>query len=924
MPNPLHTEATALLNQVLDLAPAARPAFLERACEGAPALLELVASLLAHMDQLDAFLEAPVVLPQLACEMPVPQPGQTLGHWRVVRELGRGGMGLILLVERSDGAVHQSAALKIVQQRGLDASALARFQRERQILAGLNHADIARLIDAGSTGDGRPYFVMELSEGVPIDQYCADMKLSLQQRIALFARVCHAVHYAHQHLVLHRDLKPANILVAQDGTLKLLDFGIASALGEDTAPDAGRAPLTPQFASPEQLAGAPLSIGSDIYSLGLVLYRLLTGQSPFDADAAGMAPERPAATRPSDAIALAAARQAGAAPALASDMVLQPGRKLARQLRGDLDHILLKALQTDPERRYASADAFARDLQRSLRNEAVHAAPPSWLYRSGKLLRRHPWAFGASGVALAALVIGAGVALWQAREARAAREVAELRFDQTRQLARTMLFDVNDALEKGPTAAREKLLATALLYLRQLAGDGALQPALRRDVASAYERLGDIAGNQVGDNLGRTKDAEAHYLAALKLREAAVQAGQTPLLEDLVGLREVHRRLADIAWGQARVAEARQHYEVAIGAARQAAALTGTPAEALELLSRRRYGAAILYTRGQPNAGQLPAALKQFAELELALQAFMRQYPANADALKVYVPVLSQLVDLQRVTGQLEAARQTAMLSKTLAEKKVAASPDDSRWARQLSVIRRQIGDILIEQGQNAAGLAEIRQALAIRVALAAKDPSNERAARDVAVGHSAIADAMLATGDYGAAEAAFTLARDTFAAQARSNPANAAVRAGLIELELARANTQYLQQHLAAASQTLKALRVQLAAAKADALLDARIDLLEAQLGAGAPAYASAEQALPLLLKESERDPLDTYQQRESAQAWQKVGMIGLRAGQRASGCRYLALAAQRYDALDGARRLNAADQAARIQLRLQRTPCT
>lgn len=911
----LHSQATAILGQALDLPPDERSAFVARACTGAPALHALVTSLLSRVDQLDDFLEAPLITPD-------PQAGDTFGHWRVLRELGRGGMGVVLLVERSDGAVDQQAALKVMRQHALGPQARARFQRERQILASFTHADIARLIDAGNAHDGRPYVVMELANGVPIDRYCAEQQLTLQQRVQLFARVCRAVHYAHQHLVLHRDLKPANILVSADGTLKLLDFGIASALGNEGEGDATGWPLTPHYASPEQLAGQPLSVASDLYALGLILYRLLTGQSPFGL--AHDAHARPAPTRASDAIAQAAALRAGAAPALASDAVLQPGRRLARQLRGDLDHILIKTLQRDPALRYASAADLDSDLQRYLQHQPVLAAPPSWRYRGAKLLRRHPLAIAASAVAVAALVTGAGVATWQAREARAARLVAEQRFDQTRQLARTMLFDVNDSLEKGPTAAREKLVATALLYLRQLAGDGALQPALRRDVASAYERIGDIAGNQVGANLGRTKEAEAHYLAALKLREAAVLPGQPAAIDDLVGLREVHRRLADIAWGQGRVDEARQHHEVAIAAARRAAAMSGTPADALELLSRERYGAAILYTRGQPNAGDLAQSLQRFAALETDLRAFMRAHPENADAVKVYVPVLSQLVDLQRVTGQLDGAIKTARLSETLAEQKVLAAPDDARWLRQLSVTERQIGDILIEQGQNAAGLAAILKGQALREGIAAKDPSNERAARDVAIGQSAIADAMMATRDYAAAEAAFTRARDTFELQSQKNPANAGLRAGVIDLELARANAQYLQGHLAAARQSLKALRAR-ALAGAGEPLAARIDLLDAQLGdAGAADVAKAEQALTVLLKESETDPLDTYQQRASAQLWQQVGALGLRGGQAEAACRYLNLAERRYAALDQAQRLNALDQNARATLTSQRQRCS
>lgn len=944
----LRQQANDILYQALDLTPDARADFVEQACAANPDLHALVTSLLRRLDQLDDFLEVPAHPAQQDnhVSMPAPQPGEIIGNWRVIRELGRGGMGLILLVERSDGVVEQTAALKIVQDNVDSKALLARFQSERQILANLNHPDIARLIDAGSTSDGRPFFVMEYMNGIAIDQYCTAMALTLSQRIHLFARVCRAVHYAHQHLIIHRDLKPANILIGRDGSLKLLDFGIAKLLHDETPdPDNGASSwlLTPMYASPEQLEGRPLSIGSDVYSLGVVLYGLLTGRSPYHVTT-GSVPEllahltEHAPTPPSEVVTQERVGTSASGAALPSDEVLTLGRKLARQLRGDLDNILLKAIRRQPQERYASADDFEQDLQRYLGHLPIHATPPSRRYRMSKLVQRYPWGVAATSLAVVSLIAGTSVALWQAHEATQARMIAENRFDQTRQLARSMLFEINDSLEKGPTAAREKLVATSLQYLKQLSADRNLQADLKRDVASAYERIGDIVGNQTVDNLGRTKDAERYYQEALKLRLSGA-SGANANLDDLIGMREIHQRLGDIAWSQGRVIDTQQNYEAAIADAREVFARTPTPAAELELLSRRRYGAAILYTRGQPNAGQLPQAVQQFAQLRQDLESFMQRNPGNADVVKIYVPVLSQLVDLYRVTGDLAGAYRTSLLSLDLAEKRLQTNSEDPRWLRQLSITLRQLGDISIEQGRNAEGFAQVRKALAIRQGIAEKDGGNERAIRDVAIGHSALADAMVAVEDYAGAQVEFALARDTFATQAQRNPGSVALQSGLLELQLALANAQYMQHQLSAAGATLVDLQSRLAnlpknlawPAADRAMLEARITLLRAQVevnqqaagAASAGSYQSAQQALEILLSHSESDPLDTYQQRESAVAWQQTGSVGLRAGQVESACKYLDLAAKRYDALDKGGRLNASDKRLQADLLAQRKAC-
>jgi hypothetical protein len=463
------------------------------------------------------------------------------------------------------------------------------------------------------------------------------------------------------------------------------------------------------------------------------------------------------------------------------------------------------------------------------------------------------------------LVAGIGAALWHAREADHARAVAEQRFEQSRKLAHAMLFELNDALDKSPAAAREQLASAALAYLSPLAADTRLSPELRREVAGAYERLGAIT-------------AKAEYLQVARRLRAADAAPAQP----------------------ARAAVAQP--------------ASGKAPESLEQLASRRVSAASMYTRGQSDAGQLKQALQQFTQLQRDLE----KQPDNAGARKLSISVLTQLVDLRRLSGDLAGAQQAAQQLLALAGQQVAASPDNAGW-RALSAAQRAAGEILVEQGQAGEGLLELRKALATREGIASRSAGNAQAARDVADAHWAIADAMTATMDYDSAEPEYALARGAYAALAQASAGDAGLRAGLIELEIARANVHKLQRRGRSAVQSLAALHKLVGTQGGDPTLAARIALLEAQIqprGTPAQAFAQAEQALPELIAHSEKDPLDIYQLRESALVWQKAGEIGLRANRPESACRYLGLAAKRYEQFDASKRLNAIDKLRQGQL--------
>ncbi|MEM6335703.1 MAG: serine/threonine-protein kinase, partial [Bacteroidota bacterium] len=433
-----------------------RAAWVAEACEGDEALRAEVEALLAADAEADAFLEQPVThagsireaAALLAAELPA--EGRA-GPYRLLQSLGRGGMGTVYLAQRDDGAFEQNVAVKIVR-RGMDTDdILTRFRTERQILASLQHPNIARLLDGGMTADGRPYFVMEYVEGVPITRYCDEHRLSIDERLRLFATVCGAVQYAHQNLIVHRDLKPGNILVADDGTVKLLDFGIAKLLDPDFGGVEARTRtemrvMTPEYASPEQVRGNVLTTASDVYTLGVLLYELLAGRRPYDLPSRlqheierVICAEDPA--RPSTAVkrVVTLRRRDGTTETVSPDTISErrnmPPDSLKRRLGGDLDTIVLKAMSKEPARRYGSAEQLAQDVRRHLDGLPVEARPATVSYRLRKFVERHRVGFTASMIIIGLTVALLSTTFVQQRRTEAALLRAETEAETSRRVA---------------------------------------------------------------------------------------------------------------------------------------------------------------------------------------------------------------------------------------------------------------------------------------------------------------------------------------------------------------------------------------------------------------------------------------------------------------------------------------------------------
>lgn len=447
--------ASGLLDEALELPAAARLAWVESLSEERSALKPLLRELLGRQELLETneFLGGAPPVEGFSSLV-----GTTIGAYRLVRELGRGGMGTVWLAERADGLIRRPVALKLPHPTLYDSHFAERFARERDILASLNHRSIARLYDAGISAAGQPFLALEYVQGTPFTEYCDRRTLSIDDRIGLFREILHAVDYAHRLRVIHRDLKPSNILITSSGEVRLLDFGIAKLItdgaggSETELTRVGGRALTMDYAAPEQLARQAVSPQSDVYSLGIILYELLTGSRPYQLKRQSLGaleeaildqePARPSARDIPDIE--ARARGVGSA-------------RLRSRLRGDLDTIVLKALRKRPSERYGSVESFALDLQRYLRGQPVEARADSGLYRLGKFAARNRLIVGAACLAIAALIVGAALSLWQAQVARA-QAVAALQEAKRAQVVQDFLLDIfraNSNLQSDPQKARQ-------------------------------------------------------------------------------------------------------------------------------------------------------------------------------------------------------------------------------------------------------------------------------------------------------------------------------------------------------------------------------------------------------------------------------------------------------------------------------------
>ncbi len=647
-----------LLEQALVMPEAERADFLGRSCDGDEPLREELEALLVIDTNLGDFIEKPLF--DLHGDRGGLSSGDQLGAWRIVEEIGRGGMGAVYLAERADSEYEKRAAVKLLK-RGMDTDELVRrFRSERQILARLDHPHIARLLDGGSTPDGRPYLVMEYVDGQPIDAWCTEHIASVEDRLVLFEKVCRAVHFAHRNLVVHRDLKPGNILVVADGAPRLLDFGIAKLLEGDAEPFATVAaflPMTPEYASPEQIRGEPVTTATDVYSLGVLLYRLLAGRSPYRptvevraalAEAVcNQVPQRPST------VVGARAKEAAEKEADRSER----DRHLAKRLRGDLDTIVQKALAKEPARRYESAEQLAADIRRHLDGLPVLARPSGVGYRTRKFVTRHKVGVAFAAAALIAIIATAAWALVQREVAVQERNRAENEKERAEWVSDflTDFFEINDPSEsRGKEIRAIDLLENARKSL-----------ATREDLPEAQPRIVAALARAYGQ-LGQYETARGLYQRASEPkgnREGPIEA------EAILGLAQIESELGNDR-------EANELMEQGLALRDRPGAIENT--EYVEALNN--YGGLLLHSRKYSEADRF---------FNRALQ--VKQEPGRSKNKSVAI-ALAGLADVQRHQKMYKEA--------------------EALYRQSLDLRRKEFGEPSIEVARTLNSLASVLEPL--------------------------------------------------------------------------------------------------------------------------------------------------------------------------------------------------------------------
>jgi non-specific serine/threonine protein kinase/serine/threonine-protein kinase len=777
-----------LFHAALDRAPADREAFVVDACRGDAGLRQEVDRLLHAHEQAGSFIaQAAADLERVAAT--VPPDGLQIGAYRIVGELGRGGMGSVYLGERADAQFQMRVAIKVIK-RGMDTDAvLQRFRHERQILAGLDHPNIARLLDGGTTGDGVPYFVMEYVDGQPVDEYCRAHRLSIDDRLQLFRQVCAAVAYAHQNLVVHRDIKPSNILVTSERIPKLLDFGIAKLLDHDgadvtVATEFGRQAMTPQYASPEQLRGDRVTTVSDVYALGVLLYELLTDARPYELtgkspDEIGQIVADTEVVRPS-------------AMAARSD-----DHSTSRRLRGDLDTIVIAAMRKDPADRYASVALVAEDVRRHMEGLPVVARGDSWTYRTGRFVRRRKLGVAAAAAIVITLIGGVIATTWQARVASAERARAERRFNDVRKLANSVLFDYHDAIEAlpGATVVRERLVKDALAYLDSLAAEASGDPALQRELAAAYDRVGSVLGKPYAASLGNVKGALESHQKALRIREALV-ASDPRNPQNQRELAESHSQIGWQLLDTMAIDAIREHFRRAISI--YVELITAHPDDAairIALARAHNQLGGVLEDRGD-----LSGALENERRALALLKELYAASPGDMEIRRTLSTTYDYIARSLFLSGEVAAALENNGRALALRAALASEDPTDGTLRRMLAISYQNDGDFRDQSGDSAGALASFRRKLAIDEELLAADPANVQAHGDLGYSLLRIADILAARGIH--AEALLHYRRSAEAYQRRD------ATAATLQIAIGLAGVARAQASLGNRSAALDAVR--------------------------------------------------------------------------------------------------------------------
>lgn len=738
-------EAYRIFSEALDHPSGSRQGFAALQAAGRPDLLREVEALLTAHEASGGFLELRAAADGDASRRIAGGigPGDIAGAWRLLALIGEGGMGRVFRAERTDGGFAQQAAVKVTRVSLLQHDQARRFRAERAILAGLQHPHIVGLLDGGSLASGEAWLAMEFVDGVPITRYAEEHGVDLATRLRLFRDVCSAVHHAHQHGVVHRDLKAQNVLVSRSGVVKVVDFGLAKLLetptsGETTMTGAAPVPLTPNTASPEQWRGLTVTTAADIYSLGVLLYELVAGARPYDTTGKPL----------DEALAIVTARTPVRPSAAAALRVPGPEPQVPGPgpwpRANDLDAIVLKALEKEPQRRYESAAAFSADVARYLDGRPVTAREPSFWYVARRTIRRHALASAAIAVALVAVFAGLGVSMWQARVAERERQRAEARLADVRQLANTLVFKVHDAVTPlaGSTPVREMIVKEALGYLERLSAEPGNDPTLRLELSAAYTRIGNVQGNPQQANLG---DVDG---ALLSLRRA------TDLVQPLVSDPDPPIRGSALA-ATAAADTALQSIYSTLGRKDEAIAAAQRSVAAMEQASgalpaddtmRRRLGSAY-FSLALALQGT-PGAVDQWHKAGAVFEGLLREQPDSPDRLRNVALVAKYLGGEYDLLQQPDQGETQAVRALGLDERRLAVDPTARMVEIDVSNDLVSLAGYRTKRGDTAAAAQLLDRALRIRERAVESDPKDALAPGKVGSVEWRLAHNALAAGD--------------------------------------------------------------------------------------------------------------------------------------------------------------------------------
>jgi non-specific serine/threonine protein kinase/serine/threonine-protein kinase len=636
--------------------------------------------------------------------------GSRVGGYCIAERLGQGGMGEVFRAERVDGVFDAEVAIKVTRATLGRGDLRRRFHTERQILASLRHPHIVTLLDGGAADTGQAYLIMEYVRGVPVTEYCRTARLSLHARLEIFRGVCSAVQHAHQHGVVHRDLKPANVLVGADGIPKVLDFGIAKLLDDPATPGtlaAAPGPLTPNYASPEQLRGLPVTTAADIYALGVMLYEIVSGARPYETE--GEPFDRVLQIVLDDEPRRASVAAAG-----------QPLPYSTGALRGDLDAIVQKAMHKDPAERYQSAAELTADLSRVAAGDPVLARAPTTMYMLRRLAAKHRTVVAVTGLALVGIVTAFGLALWQRQVALAAQARAEARFRDVRQLANVLIFKIESAVAAlpGSTPVRRTIVDEAIGYLERLEAESAGDVPLRLELAAAYRRLGGILGAPNQPNLGDRAGALRLHERSRAIVEPLAVSGAHP---DVIGaLVDGHAALATILAQQGDQPQATALARRALASAERAGAERSDDFRTATQVAQASFMLATML----PPADALPVWETTLARYERLLIT----QPDNAQMQRNVALTCKYMGTLFENRNDLAQAQKMYARALELDEKRLAARPGDPRSQFDAAITFSSYGGVAFKLGDADTASRMFERSLGLRRALSDADPKNMQA----------------------------------------------------------------------------------------------------------------------------------------------------------------------------------------------------